>query len=181
MKTKTLTFAAMGAVIIAMCAWIRVPATIPFTLQTFAVFFVLHTLGGKRGTLALLVYILMGAVGVPVFAGFTGGPGVLFGNTGGYILGFLLCGLVYWLAESLPVLGRFRFVIADFVGLALCYLFGSAWFMLLASQGGSAYSFTAVLGMCVVPFVLPDAIKLLVAVAVGKRVSAALKTILMVR
>ena len=59
-------------VLIAVCSWIQIPAAVPFTLQTFAVFVTLGLLGGKRGTLAILVYILLGAVGVPVFAGFTG-------------------------------------------------------------------------------------------------------------
>lgn len=178
MKTKNMTFTAMAAVILALCAWIKIPAAVPFTLQTFGIFLVLNLLGGKRGTLSILVYILLGAVGIPVFAGFTGGPAVLFGSTGGYILGFLLCGVVYWLAEKLPVLGKLRFLAANVLGLVLCYGFGSWWFMLVAAKGGTVYSFGAVISMCVVPFILPDCIKLGVAWAVGKRMQAALKGII---
>lgn len=72
------------AVLIAICSWISIPMTVPFTLQTFAVFLAVGVLGGKRGSLAVLIYILLGAVGIPVFAGFSGGIGVLLGNTGGY-------------------------------------------------------------------------------------------------
>ena len=94
-KTKTekltildMAFIALFAVIIAVCSWISIPAAVPFTLQTFAVFTAVGVLGGKRGTLCVLVYLLLGAFGVPVFAGFSGGLGAVFGMTGGYLFGF---------------------------------------------------------------------------------------------
>ena len=92
-----LAYAAVGAVLIAVCSWISIPAAVPFTLQTFAVFFVLSLLGGKLGTLSILVYILLGAAGIPVFAGFSAGLGVLLGSTGGYIAGFLILGLLVFM------------------------------------------------------------------------------------
>ena len=67
---------ALFAAIIAVCSWIQIPMTVPFTMQTFAVFCALATLGGKGGTISILIYIVLGAVGVPVFAGFTGGIGI---------------------------------------------------------------------------------------------------------
>ena len=96
-----LAYVAVCAALMAVCSWISIPATVPFTLQTFAVFCSLGLLGGRRGTAAILVYLLLGALGVPVFAGFSGGIGILFGTTGGYLLGFILMGLVYWLGERL--------------------------------------------------------------------------------
>ena len=99
METKTklsvrdMAYIAMFAVIMAVCSWISVPYVVPFTLQTFAVFLAVGVLGGKRGTLAVLIYILLGCVGLPVFAGFSGGIGVVLGCTGSYIAGFL-CGIV---------------------------------------------------------------------------------------
>ena len=92
-KTKDMAYIAVFAVLIAVCSWISIPTTVPFTLQTFAVFLTVGVLGGKRGSLAVLVYILLGCVGVPVFAGFSGGIGVLAGQTGGYIVGFLFSAL----------------------------------------------------------------------------------------
>ena len=94
-RVVDLTYMAVCAALIAICAWITVPAAVPFTLQTFAIFFVLSLLGGKRGTIAILVYILLGAVGLPVFSGFNGGLGALLGTTGGYIFGFLFIGLIF--------------------------------------------------------------------------------------
>ena len=101
-KTKTydLAYIAIFAVVMAVCSWISIPMTVPFTLQTFGVFMAVGVLGGKRGTLAVLVYILLGVVGVPVFAGFSGGIGVLLNTTGGYIVGFLFSALVMWGIEK---------------------------------------------------------------------------------
>ena len=84
-----MVYIAVFAVLIAICSWISIPTTVPFTLQTFAVFLAVGVLGGKRGSLSVLIYILLGAVGIPVFAGFSGGFGILLGQTGGYIVGFL--------------------------------------------------------------------------------------------
>lgn len=93
-KTYDMVYIAVFAVIMAICSWISIPAQVPFTLQTFGVFVAVGVLGGKRGTLAVLVYILLGALGIPVFAGFQGGMGILLGTTGGYIVGFLFSSLV---------------------------------------------------------------------------------------
>lgn len=71
-KIKNLALCAMFASLIAVCAWVSIPMTVPFTMQTFAVFVAAGALGGKLGTVAALSYIAMGAVGVPVFAGFRG-------------------------------------------------------------------------------------------------------------
>ena len=94
--------------------------TVPFTLQTFGVFMAVGVLGGKRGSLAVLVYILLGVIGVPVFAGFSGGLGILLNNTGGYIIGFLFSALVMWAMESLwgkkPVIQ----ILSMVVGLIVC-------------------------------------------------------------
>ena len=66
-RSLNLAFTALGAVLIAVCSWISIPTAVPFTMQTFAVFFVLLALGGRRGTCSILVYILLGAAGTPAF------------------------------------------------------------------------------------------------------------------
>ena len=99
MRTQELARAALFAALIAICSWISIPTAVPFTLQTFAVFLALGVLGGKLGTLSVAVYLLLGAVGLPVFAGFQGGLGALLGATGGYLAGFLLTALTVWGAE----------------------------------------------------------------------------------
>lgn len=89
-KALDLAYIALMAALIALCAWISVPlGPVPFTMQTFGIFAALGLLGGRRGTLAFLIYLLLGIVGLPVFSGFSAGAGVLFGATGGYLLGYL--------------------------------------------------------------------------------------------
>ncbi|MBQ5544882.1 MAG: biotin transporter BioY, partial [Clostridia bacterium] len=85
---------ALSAALIAVCAWISVPMAVPFTLQTFAVFTVAGLFGMKRGTLAMTVYLLLAAIGLPVLSGMTGGPDKLVGPTGGYLLGFVFIALI---------------------------------------------------------------------------------------
>lgn len=175
-KTQTLTRTAMGAVIIALCACISIPAAVPFTLQTFGIFLVLAVLGARQGSMAVIVYILLGLVGLPVFAGFSGGPGALLGPTGGYIVGFAFIGSVCLLADRLPLPELARCLVGNLAGLAVCYGFGTFWFIRVSAMNGSAYSLPAVLGMCVIPFILPDCIKLALALTVGRRLARALHT-----
>ena len=121
----------------------------------------------------MLVYLLLGAVGLPVFAEFRGGIGALFGLTGGYILGFLLTAIVYWLAELIPVkntvLRIVRNVTALLVGLALCYLFGTLWFMHIYGLNGKSITFSGAIAVCVLPYLLFDLGKLATAVFLAER------------
>lgn len=174
MKVSDLVYMAIGAVLITVCSWISIPTTIPFTLQTFAVFFVMGLLGGKRGTVSVIVYILLGAVGVPVFSGFIGGIAKLIGMTGGYIIGFILIGLVYWLAERLFGSRLLVRIISMLIGLVLCYAFGTGWFMIVYAKDSGPIGLGTALSMCVVPFILPDLAKMALAIAA----SAKLKKVL---
>ena len=169
-----LAYAAVCAALMAVCSWISIPATVPFTLQTFAVFCTLGLLGGKRGTAAILVYLLLGALGVPVFAGFSGGIGILFGTTGGYLLGFILMGLVYWIGEQINRDSRGVRIVSMILGLLLCYAFGTAWFMLVYARQSGAIALGTALAWCVVPFILPDLVKLALALLLSDRLRKAL-------
>ena len=169
-----LAYVAVCAALMAVCSWISIPAAVPFTLQTFAVFCSLGLLGGRRGTAAILVYLLLGALGVPVFAGFSGGIGILFGTTGGYLLGFILMGLVYWLGERLSMDSRNIRIISMILGLLLCYAFGTAWFMFVYARQTGAIALGTALAWCVVPFLLPDLVKLALALLLSGRLRRAL-------
>lgn len=164
-RTVELAYIALGAALIAVCAWITIPFTVPFTMQLFAVFFVLTVLGGRNGTIAIAVYLLLGSIGIPVFSGFKGGFGVLIGMTGGYLVGMLLIGLVYWLITKLLKPSVWTELIAFAIGLILCYAFGTLWFSTLNGEK----SFYASLAVCVVPFILPDILKLALAYFVGRK------------
>lgn len=170
-KTRDIVYTAFFAVLIAVGSWISIPMTVPFTLQTFAVFVTLGILGGRRGTMAVLLYILLGAVGIPVFSGFTGGVGILLGNTGGYIAGFLLTGFIFWGMQRMFGRSLGVQVISMLLGLISCYFFGTVWFLLVYMRNGSTVSVVAVLGWCVIPFIVPDLVKLGLALTVARRVS----------
>ena len=119
LSVRDLTFIAMMTALIAVCAWITVPMTVPFTMQTFGVFMALLVLGGPKGTMAVALYILLGMAGVPVFAGFGAGIGVLAGPTGGYIAGFLLTGLLYCAVKKWRMTRR-RENVSRAAGLLIC-------------------------------------------------------------
>ena len=174
-RTLDLVYIAAGAALIAVCSWISIPTAVPFTMQTFAVFLLLSLLGGKRGTLSVLVYLMLGAAGLPVFAEFTGGIGVLFGSTGGYFAGFLLLGVIYMLVTKLFGNGMAAEIAALTVGLAVCHAFGTAWFMLVYTKANGAVTLGTVLGWCVFPFVLPDLVKLGLALTISRKILPLMK------
>lgn len=167
-STLDMAYVAIFAVLIAICSWISIPTLVPFTLQTFGVFVAVGVLGGRRGTFSVLVYILLGAIGLPVFAGFSGGIGALMGTTGGYIIGFLFSGLLYWgitkaAGDKLPIM-----IVSMVLGLIVCYAFGTVWFMVVWAKTNEAIGVGTALGWCVIPFIVPDLCKIALAVALSK-------------
>ncbi len=158
-----LVYTAMFAAITAVCSLISVPFAVPFTLQTFAVFFALFMLGGRRGTCALCAYICLGLAGLPVFSGFMGGFSVLFGATGGYIIGFLLTSLIYWMLERIFGKSGRTMLASSAAGLLVCYIVGSLWYAFVFMNGTGSMGFTAALLQCVVPFIIPDVLKITLA------------------
>lgn len=168
-NVRSMCYVGVFAALMAVCSWIAVPTAVPFTLQTLGVFLAVGLLGGKLGTAAVVVYVLLGAFGLPVFANFSGGAGVLLSNTGGYIIGFIFSALFMWAMERL--LGRRTWVllVSMLAGLVICYAFGTAWFMLLYMRTTGPVGLVTVLGWCVFPFVLPDLLKILLAMTITAR------------
>ena len=169
-KTTDMVYTAIGVALICVCAWITIPLTVPFTLQTFAVPVVMLLLGGKRGLAATVIYVLMGAIGIPVFAGFTGGPGILFGKTGGYIIGFIFMALIYMTATGAFGNNKMTQVISLITGLIVCYAFGTAWFMYIYLKSTGEVGLLTVLTWCVFPYIIPDLVKIFLAVVISDRV-----------
>ncbi len=165
LKTIDMVHIALFAALMAICSWISIPATIPFTMQTFGVFMAVLMLGGYKGTLAILVYIILGAIGLPVFAGFTGGLSSLFGSAGGYIIGFLFSGMSMGLIQKYFGHSSFIQIISMLVGLIVCYVFGTVWFMIVYGSN----NLLLVLGWCVFPFIIPDLLKIVLAFILSNR------------
>lgn len=162
-------YIAMFGILIGICSWIVIPGAVPFTLQTFAIFLTLSVLGGKMGTWSVLLYIFIGLTGIPVFSGFQGGIGVLLGPTGGYIIGFIFSALTMWLFEVLfgnkPLTLALSMVIAQLI----CYIFGTLWYLLIYSGNSSTLNISVVISLCVVPFIIPDIIKIIMALLLSKQ------------
>ncbi len=174
-RTLNMVYVAMFAVMITICAWISIPTAIPFTLQTFGVFVTIGLLGGKRGTAAVLVYLLLGVLGIPVFSGFQGGIGVLGGITGGYIVGLILAVLVMWGMER--IFGRKVWIlgISMLLGIIVCYFFGTFWVVKVYTRNAGEIGWMGAMSLCVFPFVVPDLIKILLALFITKKLTHAMK------
>ena len=149
------------AALTALCAWISIPLPpVAVTLQTFGVLMALGVLGGKWGTVSILLYLALGLVGLPVFSGFRGGPGALLDAAGGFLWGFGAGGVAYWAAERL---GRLPAMILCQLTCCVC---GCLWFSRWAGCGMGAAALT-----CVVPFLIPDGLKLWMAYRLSARIT----------
>lgn len=166
-KTKDSILTALSAALITLCAWISIPSAVPFTMQTFAVALSGALMGAKRGAMSAIIYILLGIIGLPVFAGFRSGASVILGATGGYTLGFIffaaICGFFCRrFKRTMPVM-----LLSMTAGLISCYTFGTLWYMCIYLS--EPQSLSAVLSACVIPFVIPDIIKIFLAAICVKK------------
>ena len=156
-KAVALSQCALFAALTGLLSQISVPLPfgVPINLAMLAVFVAGAMLGPKRGGICMCVYLAVGAVGVPVFSGFTGGMGILLGKTGGYLIGYLLCAILVGFAAQRWGSSFWRLCVSMSMGLVLCYLFGTLWFMVVTGIG-----FFASLTYCVIPFLVGDALKI---------------------
>ena len=170
---------AIFVALITVCTWITIPmGTIPFTLQTFAIFVTGGLLGAKRGTITLVIYVLLGIIGVPVFSGFSSGivkfiPNTETGMTGGYIIGFLFTILIIGLFKHLSrekdsKMKAVYLGLGMVVGDIVCLAFGTVWFWLFNPMH---VGLLGTLSACVVPFIIPEIAKILIALLVVVRIN----------
>ena len=166
MKTNSMTQIGLFAAIICIFApiSINISSAVPISLATFAIYLAVITLGTGKAVYAVVIYILLGLIGLPVFSGYSGGVGKLLGVTGGYIIGYIPCVLVSGLmADKLPM-NKLKYPVALLVGTAVLYAFGTFWYVL--QTGNGVYESLAA---CVLQFIPGDIIKITVAsLASGK-------------
>lgn len=169
--TRRLVFCALFTALIVILSQLQIPVgPVPVSLATLGVMLCGLLLGWRFGALAVGAYILLGAVGVPVFAGFQGGVGRLVGPTGGYIVGYLFYALLAGL--NIPRL-QDRFwgrCILLLLGTAVCYGLGTVWFMHIAGR-----TLSDSLALCVIPFLPGDAAKIILAAFLTTRLRKAMK------
>ena len=164
-NTKNLTFIALMTAFICILGPLSIPiGPVPVSLQNFAIYLALYIVGMKRGTIAFLLYMLLGLVGLPVFAGFTGGLQKIVGPTGGYLVGFIfMTVLAGWVLDNYYQ-NRILCVAGMFLATCIPYLLGTLW---LSHSAGMRLA--SVFAVGVMPFVLEDLAKMVVAAIVGPR------------
>ena len=168
--TKTIALIAVMTAVACVLAPLSIPiGPVPISLTNFAIYFALYILGMKKGTISYVVYLAIGLVGVPVFSGFTGGPGKLIGPTGGYLIGFIPMAIIAGILID-KYNGKFvQSMIGMVVGTIVCYALGTVW---LAYQ--AQMDFMAALWAGVIPFIPGDLIKMVLAAFFGPKIRKAL-------
>lgn len=174
-KAYEVTEIAMFVVILIICSWISIPTVIPFTMQTFAIFLAICVLGGKKTSMVVFIYLLMGSIGLPVFSGFCGGAGCLVGNTGGFLVGFFIASLVIWGLEHIVGLNSWIRWIQMTVCIMICYFIGVVWYMAITQIPFYSETVMPIISVYVLPFVIPDGIKMILAYYLSKRIKIIIK------
>lgn len=173
MKVKDMTLTAAMAALICIAGPLTIAAgPVPLSLATFAVMLAGAVLGKKWGTAAAGLYLLIGTIGIPVFSGFSGGFQKLAGVTGGYLAGYLPCALFAGLGAERAEKGKRKWILPAMMvlGTAVLYAIGTAWFMIQTGNG-----LGAALGLCVLPFLPGDAVKIAAVTLITPAVKQAIR------
>lgn len=176
LNTKLMVQVALVTAVICILAPLSIPlpfSPVPISLTILAIYFGLYAIGWKFGTLACFIYIILGLIGVPVFSGFSSGPGKLFGPTGGYIFGFLFVSVIAGICIDKFESKIWMHIIGMIIGVAICYTFGTIWFLIVMD----GYTVSSALAACVIPFIPADAVKIIIAVLVGPAIRKGVKKI----
>ena len=171
MKERTLSIQQLSVIgvmtaVICILAPLSIPiGVVPISFTNLAVYLALYVLGVKKGTISYLVYLCIGFIGVPVFSGFTGGPGKLFGPTGGYLIGFIFMAVIAGI-----FIDRFTDkMYLCFFGMALgtfaCYLLGTLWLAFVGEM-----DFNAAFAAGVIPFLPGDLAKIAISMLIGPQI-----------
>ncbi len=166
MKYKNLMQSAiMAALLCVVSPWVIPIGAVPMTLASFMIYAICAICDVKRSITAVSIYVLLGAIGLPIFAGFSGGVQVILGPTGGYIMGYLVA------AVMIPILkDKIRLFITFCISTLAIYLCGIAWYMTIAEV-----NFAQAMAVCVLPFIVADVIKMILACICVQKIKTALK------
>lgn len=163
MKLKRITKISILAALLCVLSPISFPVgAIPISLATFVIYVIATILNPIDTLFVILVYIALGSIGIPVFSFYRSGIETLFGLTGGYIVGYIFIGL----ATSIGVNKRRKqfgwYIVWMTIGTIICYAIGSIWYMAISKS-----SLNQTLMVAVIPFIIPDVVKMLIASYVG--------------
>ncbi len=171
MKIKNLTIIGILAAVICVVAPFSLPlGAIPLSLATFSIYLVACTTNKKYATAAVIIYILIGSAGLPVFSYFMGGFQKLAGLTGGYIIGYIPCAFIIGALTDKFESKKLIYPASMILGTTVCYLTGTLWYMLQAEC-----DFLTAVSICVAPFLAGDIIKIIAASCIGLTLRKRLK------
>lgn len=174
-KTKQMVLIALMTAVTCVLGPLSIPlpfSPVPISLTNFAIFLAIFVLGMKNGTISFIIYLLLGAVGVPVFSSFREGLQVLAGPTGGYLIGFIFLALIMGFALDHFDRKLVPTIIGMIIGMVVCYAFGTVWLAKLLSL-----SFKEGLMMGVIPYLAGDVAKIIIAAIVGPKLYGATQKI----
>lgn len=174
-RTKQMVLIALMTAVTCVLGPLSIPlpfSPVPISLTNFAIFLAIFVLGMKSGTISFIIYLLLGAIGVPVFSSFRGGLQILAGPTGGYLIGFIFLALIMGFALDHFDRKLVPIIIGMIIGMAVCYAFGTVWLAKLLSL-----SFKEGLMMGVIPYLAGDAAKIIIAAIVGPKLYGATQKI----
>lgn len=175
-NVRSMVFMAIFSALICIAAPFAVPLLgnpTPISLATFAIYLTGALLGGKRGTVSVIVYIMLGAVGLPVFSNFMGGFAKLMGPTGGYIIGYIPLVLMTGIFADMPSKKHWTMPVGMVLGTAVMYAFGTAWIMIM-----SGLEFVPAFLQCVLPYLPGDALKIVLTLAIAIPLKSRLNAIM---
>jgi biotin transport system substrate-specific component len=174
LKINTMTLVAVMAAVMCVLGPLTIPiGTVPVSLTVFTVWLGVTILGKQKGTLSYLIYLLIGLVGVPVFSGFTAGPGKLFGPTGGYLLGFIPMAWISGVFIEKFHKKIYLQMLGMLIGLLFCYIPGTIMLSVMMDM-----KFLAALSVGVFPFILFDLIKMVLALVIGQIIRSRIRHLL---
>lgn len=161
MKIKDLTRIALFVAIMIICSYLTVPFAVPFTLQILGVFLAVLVLGKNKGSLAILIYLLLGICGAPVFSGMKGGITAFLTPAGGYLVSFLISGYITgFIYEKTE-----KNLLSCIAGLVICYICAYSWCFVF-------YPVKGIFLTMIAPFIIPDILKISIAVYLSNKLKA---------
>lgn len=167
---QNMIFISLFATLMCIGAWLHFPSAVPATMQTFVVFVALGLIGCRNTFIMLVVYVLLGALGLPVFSGFTGGFGALTGPTAGFIWGFLLGVPAFYIFEKYARGKKSLMIIGYIIYILIHYIPGALWYCYFNLGALSLEGIISSSLVTVVPFIIPDAVKLFLAMLVVEKI-----------
>lgn len=169
---KTITAIAVMCALTCIVSPFSIPipiSPVPIALTPLVIFLSVYLLGWKKGTLSCIIYILIGLIGLPIFSGFTGGAAKLIGPTGGYIIGYIPMAIAAGIIIQKYNSNRIICFLGMLLGIAICYLFGTAWLAVQAHM-----DFYAALLAGVIPYIPGDIVKIIIVLLVAPPIKNAL-------